>query len=232
MTKSRHTPLSSYVRFSLIFLGLIMLQWNVPVQSSSDLHLSADLVLPQKGSFSVYSTGLQLAAITRLELSALQSSILDCLYNIDQPENRAKSFRIVKVSSIQSNGKRNWPVRGSISSGFGMRRHPVTRRNSFHNGIDIRARQGTSILSPAEGIVVSAGRAGLMGRMVKIKTRSGTVMYFGHMHKIKCHKGDRVKVGQLLGTVGSSGRATGPHLHFSVAMAGRYINPLQYLSGD
>ncbi len=232
MTKSRHTPLSSYVRFSLIFLGLILLQWNVPVQSCSELHLSADLVLPEKESFSIYSSGLQLAAITRLEFSSLQNRLLSGLAGIDQPESQTRSFKIVKVSSTQSNSKRNWPVRGSISSGYGMRRHPVTRRNSFHNGIDIRARQGTGILSPADGIVVSAGRAGLMGRLVKVKTRSGSVLYFGHMHKIKCRKGDRIKVGQLLGTVGSSGRATGPHLHFSVAVSGRYINPLQYLTGD
>ncbi|HNX76045.1 MAG TPA: M23 family metallopeptidase [Candidatus Rifleibacterium sp.] len=231
MTQKRHTKLSSYVRFSLMVLGLLLLQWNVPVQSCSELHLTGDLILPEKESVKPFTVCRELLADASQQLAHLQQFIGACISDIEEPAGK-KSFRIVKVTSVQSQSKKLWPVSGSISSGYGMRRHPVTRRHSFHNGIDIRARKGTGILSPADGIVVSAGRAGLMGRMVKIKTRAGKVLYFGHLNKISCRKGDKVRPGQLLGTVGSSGRATGPHLHFSVAVAGRYINPLQYLSGD
>jgi murein DD-endopeptidase MepM/ murein hydrolase activator NlpD len=110
-----------------------------------------------------------------------------------------------------------------------MRRHPVTTRRSFHNGIDIKAKRGTVIRAPEDGLVVSAGRAGLLGRMVKIKTAKGAYLYFGHMHRIKCKRGQKVSRGQVIGTVGSSGRATGPHLHFSVKLSGKYVNPMKYL---
>jgi murein DD-endopeptidase MepM/ murein hydrolase activator NlpD len=66
--------------------------------------------------------------------------------------------------------------------------------------------------------------------MVKLRTSTGQHLYFGHMQKILCKKGDRVKKGQVLGTVGSSGRATGPHLHFSVKSSGKFINPTRLLS--
>ncbi len=186
-----------------------------------------------KSSTAGFCSGL--IKIASAEAGIYKSDILSRLQQtglLKKSQKDGRSFRIVSINSKHSATKHNWPVKGAISSGFGMRRHPVTRRNSFHNGIDIKARQGTSINSPAEGVVVSAGRAGLMGRMVKLRTRAGKILYFGHLHKIKCKKGDQIKRGQLLGTVGSSGRATGPHLHFSVVSAGRFINPLKYLSAD
>jgi murein DD-endopeptidase MepM/ murein hydrolase activator NlpD len=66
--------------------------------------------------------------------------------------------------------------------------------------------------------------------MVKIKTYSGKYLYFGHLQKISCKKGDKIKSGQVIGTVGASGRATGPHLHFSIKCSGKYLNPSKYLS--
>ncbi len=232
MTNSRHKPLSSYVRFFIILFGLAMIQFNVPVQSCSDLQLCADFEISEPESPDFFKSCQELFARAENGLSLFCYNFQSCMSAAEKPDNKAKSFKIVKVTSIQSASRKSWPVKGAISSGYGMRRHPVTRRNSFHNGIDIKARQGTSILSPADGVVVSAGRAGLMGRMVKIRTRAGKTLYFGHMHKIKCRKGDKIRPGQLIGTVGSSGRATGPHLHFAVASSGRYINPLTYLSAD
>ncbi len=235
MIKQNTGNMVSYVRFLLILTGLIMLNFNTPVQSSSDISITADFsFIPQTGPgvFQLCQKFLGSASVETGVYRNMVPSQLPKASSLKEKQKDRRSFRIVSVDSRHSVAKYNWPVKGAISSGFGMRRHPVTRRNSFHNGIDIKSRQGTSITSPAEGIVVSAGRAGLMGRMVKIKTRAGKTLYFGHLHKIKCKKGDRIKPGQLLGTVGSSGRATGPHLHFSVVSAGRFINPLKYLSAD
>ena len=235
MTKQNTGHMVSYVRFLLILTGLIMLNFNTPVQSNSDISLNADFTFIQQSGPGIFQLGRILVATVSAKASIYQSDLLSRLQKaglLKESDKDGRSFRIVSVSSRHAASKQNWPVKGAISSGFGMRRHPVTRRNSFHNGIDIKARQGTSINSPAEGVVVSAGRAGLMGRMVKVKTRTGKILYFGHLHKIKCKKGDQIKRGQLLGTVGSSGRATGPHLHFSVVSAGRFINPLKYLSAD
>ncbi|MBP5468179.1 MAG: M23 family metallopeptidase, partial [Candidatus Riflebacteria bacterium] len=80
------------------------------------------------------------------------------------------------------------------------------------------------------GVVVDTGWAGALGRMGKIKTQSGYTLCFGHLSKIKCIVGQKISKGQIIGNVGSSGRATGPHLHFTVYYKGDYMNPVKYLS--
>ena len=110
----------------------------------------------------------------------------------------------------------------------GMRKHPITRRSSFHTGIDIRSRNGTAITCPIDGVVVSARRAGAMGREVRIQSGNMTLV-FGHLSAYRCTVGQRIRAGQLLGLVGSSGRTTGPHLHFAIKNGGRWVNPIPYL---
>ncbi|MBF0548133.1 MAG: M23 family metallopeptidase [Candidatus Riflebacteria bacterium] len=146
-----------------------------------------------------------------------------------------KSYRIVSTQSSYDtsscNEKLIWPVYGFITSGYGFRRHPITKRRSFHDGIDIRASWGTPIQSPCDGVVVSAARCGAIGRLIKIYDRKrGVMLYFGHLSAFKCFCGQFIRKGQLIGLVGSSGRATGPHLHFSIKLSGRKVNPLLFLS--
>jgi murein DD-endopeptidase MepM/ murein hydrolase activator NlpD len=216
-------------RAILIVLSLLLLQLNVPLPSGDmAFTTSADLSLPPDQPFNFWQP-------VRNSLAAAHASLQQMAEGLAAFPGSNRTFKIVKIESIRRDLVHlqgpQWPVKGSISSPFGMRRHPVTRKHSFHNGIDIRARQGTGISCPADGVVVSAGYAGLYGRLVKVRTSSGKTLYFGHMHRIKCKSGQKVKKGTIIGTVGSSGRATGPHLHFSVAAAGKYLNPLKYL-GD
>ncbi len=142
-----------------------------------------------------------------------------------------KSFRIVSIGSSPSlsPSKFRWPVNGSISSGYGLRRHPVTRRRSFHAGIDIRSKYGTPVVTPSDGVVVNSSRVGANGRMVRVLTPGGLTLSFAHLSGYKCFRGQQVRRGQIVGLVGSSGRATGPHLHFTVQKNGRYINPMTCL---
>jgi len=140
------------------------------------------------------------------------------------------SYRIVSVKQTLAPDVLSWPVYGSLSSGFGSRRHPVTRRHHFHAAIDIRARVGTPVCAPSDGRIVAVHRAGAMGRMVKMVTSTGMVLAFGHLSGYRCHPGQSVRRGQILGLVGASGRATGPHLHFAVQRDGRYVNPLTFLA--
>ncbi len=221
-------PLNTGIRIALIVLSLFLLQVNVPVaQLSSSIWISADLPSPKPELINVWLPAKSFLASARSDLHLLQTVLKP------RQLSASRSFKIVKIESKRiDHNDAVWPVKGSISSPFGMRRHPVTKRNSFHSGIDIRARQGTGIVCPADGVVVSAGHAGLLGRLVKIKTTSGKILYFGHMHRIKCLKGQKVKRGNVIGTVGSSGRATGPHLHFSVVASGKYLNPIRYLSAN
>lgn len=230
MVISTRQPLSTGIRLALIGMALLMLQLNVPLpQPQSSLWIIADMPQTvQDEPVNLWLPVKNLMAMAKEKWSTTKAAFTP------SPEFAARTFKIVKVDSkrIGADKAFPWPVKGSISSAFGMRRHPVTKKNSFHNGVDIKARQGTGIYCPTDGVVVSAGHAGLLGRLVKVKTNLGRILYFGHMHRIKCVKGQKVKRGSLIGTVGSSGRATGPHLHFSVVSGGKYLNPLKYLSAD
>ncbi|MBU1106320.1 MAG: M23 family metallopeptidase [Candidatus Riflebacteria bacterium] len=222
MTASEIKPLTNRSRALIILLALVLLQLIVPVNDSEALELSASFYAPVKENFNFWLPARQLLANAVERAEDLRTRL--------QPVSR--TYKIVSVTSKKIVASKDWPVKGAISSAFGMRRHPVTKRNSFHNGIDIKARLGTNIVCPTDGIVVCAAYAGLLGRLVKIRTGDGKMLYFGHMHKLKCIKGQRVKRGNIIGTVGSSGRATGPHLHFSVFSGRHYINPIKYLSAQ
>lgn len=124
-----------------------------------------------------------------------------------------------------------WPVRGYISSRFGDRESPFdTAINEFHEGLDISAPLGSPILASAEGVVTIAGRYADLGNCVAIDHGYGFVSRYGHMSEITVHAGQRVKAGQKIGRVGSTGRSTGPHLHYEVAVNGAKVDPLRYLN--
>lgn len=232
MIKPEKGTLNTTSRCILIFVSILLLQFTVPLPVIEAFSVSSDFSLPEKPKpVDIWKPALNFVKAHTGHIKDFSNNLLAFAAN----NLSRRSFRIVKTESRKngiSQAKYLWPVRGEITSAFGMRNHPVTRKKSFHNGIDIKARQGTSILSPTDGVVVSAGYAGLIGRLVKIRTNSGKILYFGHMHRIKCVKGQKVKKGSLIGTVGSSGRATGPHLHFSVVSAGKYLNPLSFLTGE
>lgn len=114
-----------------------------------------------------------------------------------------------------------------VSGSFGMRPDPISGRTSFHEGVDIAAKAGTDIHAPVEGVVIFAGVRGAYGKMVEIDAGDGVTLAFAQMQDIKVKMGDRIRPGVVVGTVGSSGRSTGPHLHFEVARDGRKQDPQQ-----
>lgn len=116
-----------------------------------------------------------------------------------------------------------WPLQGRLSSTYGM------RRGSFHWGIDITGRVGTPIRAVAAGTVIRAGRAGTYGYRVQIQHKSGISTLYAHASKLKVAVGDQVNQGDIIAYVGSTGNATGPHLHFEVKVNGRNVNPLTRL---
>jgi murein DD-endopeptidase MepM/ murein hydrolase activator NlpD len=121
------------------------------------------------------------------------------------------------------------PVMGIITDGFGRRRDPFTGRQAFHRGLDLAARRGTPVIATADGVVVFSGRDGGFGRVVKLSHGFGYITVFGHLEKILVHPGDEVRRGDTIGLLGSSGRSTGPHLHYEVHVDGRAVNPLYYI---
>lgn len=124
-----------------------------------------------------------------------------------------------------------WPTQdeGYVSSSFGHRASPFTGRQQMHTGIDIAAPRGTSILAAADGVVTFSGRMAGYGRVIVVTHGFGFKTFYGHNQKNKVRKGERVKRGQVIGTVGNSGYSTGSHLHYEVLVKDRTINPLKYI---
>lgn len=117
------------------------------------------------------------------------------------------------------------PVPGSISSSFGMRRHPILGYRRMHSGMDFRARHGTPIVAVTDGRVSSAGRAGGCGIAVRLDHGGGLSTRYCHMSRMAVRSGQEVRRGQVIGYVGSTGLSTGPHLHYEMYRNGRAINP-------
>ncbi|MBI1403925.1 MAG: peptidoglycan DD-metalloendopeptidase family protein [Porphyrobacter sp.] len=117
------------------------------------------------------------------------------------------------------------PVPGAITSGFGMRRHPILGYKRMHAGMDFRARYGTPIVAVSDGRVSSAGRAGGCGNAVRLEHGGGLSTRYCHMSRMAVSRGQQVRRGQVIGYVGSTGLSTGPHLHYEMYRGGRVINP-------
>jgi murein DD-endopeptidase MepM/ murein hydrolase activator NlpD len=122
-----------------------------------------------------------------------------------------------------------YPTIGRITSGFGLRRNPVTGRIEFHLGVDIANRWGTPVRAPADGKVIKAGWCGLMGNCIIIKHNNDFLTRYGHLAKLLVRKGDFVERGQIIGMIGNSGRSTGPHLHYTIKYKTKIVNPISYM---
>lgn len=121
------------------------------------------------------------------------------------------------------------PTKGWISSEFGYRISPFTGRKELHRGLDIATHHGTPIIAPADGLVTYSGKKWLMGNMLSLDHGYGMVTRYGHIDKLLKNKGDRVKRGDVIATVGNTGRSTGPHLHYEVRLNGVPVNPMKYI---
>jgi murein DD-endopeptidase MepM/ murein hydrolase activator NlpD len=122
-----------------------------------------------------------------------------------------------------------WPVEGRVASSFGERQDPINGEGAFHAGIDIDAPYGTPIRAAADGDIGVAGMAGGYGREVAIDHGHNLMTIYGHLSAIAVVAGQHVTRGQVIGYVGQSGRATGPHLHYEVRVRGIPVNPHKYL---
>ena len=112
-----------------------------------------------------------------------------------------------------------------ISSKFGMRKDPKTKKKRFHRGIDLAGTWHEDVLAPADGIVIFAGGNGGYGKMIKIQHRYGIVTAYGHLQKVLVRKGQKVNIGTRIGKMGSTGRSTGQHLHYEIIVNKKHIDP-------
>lgn len=122
-----------------------------------------------------------------------------------------------------------WPVTGWLSSTFGSRADPFTGGGDFHSGLDISADQGQAVRATADGTVVTARHNGDYGNLVVLDHGFGIATRYGHLSRFAVSEGQRLRKGETVGFVGSTGRSTSPHLHYEVLLNGRQANPLRLL---
>lgn len=137
--------------------------------------------------------------------------------------------RWVDAQTLGAEQGMEMPVEGRVTSGFGERFHPILHTMRMHDGVDLAAAWGTPIVAAADGRVASAGWRGGYGRAVQIAHFANFAhieTLYGHMSRIAVQPGETVRQGQVIGYVGASGLATGPHLHYEVHKDGRLVDPL------
>jgi len=122
-----------------------------------------------------------------------------------------------------------WPVHGWVTSGFGFRTDPFTGLAQMHEGLDISNREGTPVIASADGIVSATGKDFTYGNVVVISHGFGIISRYNHLSKILVGAGRKVKRGDIIAEVGTTGRSTGPHLHYEIRVNGIPINPRRYI---
>lgn len=123
-----------------------------------------------------------------------------------------------------------WAHMGKINNEFGFRRNPFGGRTyEFHGGMDIDGERGDIVVAPANGTVLKSGYQGGYGNMIEVDHGNGLTSRYGHLSKMEVEVGDSITRGQLIGFVGSTGRSTGPHLHYEIRMNDKPINPRHFL---
>jgi murein DD-endopeptidase MepM/ murein hydrolase activator NlpD len=123
-----------------------------------------------------------------------------------------------------------WPVYGWLSSTMGRREDPVTGGRDYHSGLDIAGDYGQPVYATASGTVTQAGTQGAYGKLIVIDHGFGLQSRYGHLSAFNVEQGDHVARGDVIGRLGATGRATGPHLHYEILADGRLLNPLRLLA--
>jgi len=166
------------------------------------------------------------------ELIFRRDSVDDLLVQVVAKQAAEQAAAEEKRRAALSLTPSRWPTnhpRAKMTSRFGNRRDPFTRRLKHPAGIAFSAPHGATILATADGKVTKAGWGGYYGNMVIVEHADGYETLYGPMSKVNVREGQAVKAGQLIGKVGSTGRSTGPHIHYEIHQNGRKINPYKYL---
>lgn len=153
----------------------------------------------------------------------------------DNNRNATGATTVSAKAAAKSDQASSWamPAPGSVSSGFGVRTHPISGQKKMHNGTDIAAPMGAPVTAIGDGVVIKVGDSGSTGygKYVRIDHQNGYRSLYAHMSQTLVANGAKVKKGQLIGKVGSTGSSTGPHLHIEVTKDGALVDPMGVLSG-
>jgi murein DD-endopeptidase MepM/ murein hydrolase activator NlpD len=171
-------------------------------------------------------------ATSETSLDELMGDTTDMLRLINDRKRKLEQLEqsIMEKDLKKESTPSGWPIHsGYISSKFGYRRHPIGGRTRFHTGVDFASKRGTPVLATADGVVVFSGWRSGYGRLVEVRHMDGLVTRYAHNRKNLVKQGQMVKKGQTIAKLGSTGRSTGPHVHFEVRVEGEAVNPLKYV---
>ncbi len=179
---------------------------------------------PETKVYKSLSMAVQLARSTEMEIDALLR-----LANFEKEKYNEVYDILVEKKSILDHTPSILPARGYRTRGYGMQSDPFTGYKRFHGGVDIGNKTGTPIYATADGVVKSVSRGSDLGKLITINHGYGYKTRYGHLSKIEVKRGQKVRRGDLVGLMGSTGYSTGPHLHYEVIKNGKQANPLEYI---
>jgi len=181
-------------------------------------------------SFDITGIQYEEQRITLTDNGKVNPAPLD-MERINKESARLKTVKRMRTETLAGRDF-IWPVEGPISSTFGLRRFFNDQPRRPHGGIDIAMPTGTPIVAPANGVIIDTGDYFFNGNSVFIEHGLGVQTFYAHMDTISVSIGDEVKQGDVIGTVGATGRVTGAHLHWSVGLNGTWVDPTLVLAAD
>jgi murein DD-endopeptidase MepM/ murein hydrolase activator NlpD len=188
-------------------------------------NIEEDIIYQQKKQKEILSKLRQETAMYESSERQLERESIKLVYKISE-------LSTGKNDNPESTGSFSYPVRAPITSPFGPRRHPIFGVRSMHSGIDLAAPYGTPIKASEGGVVIYSGWYGGYGKVIILDHAKGFSTLYAHLSSTKVAVGTRVRQGDVVGFEGSTGYATGPHLHFEVREQGKPKNPVIYLGGN
>lgn len=205
---------------------------NIPAASAQTLPVMAKPLPEQAPANGAPNRGGPLVMDQPLSEAELQSKIAELAVKIDFSTEFLSNIeaKLLQQSVLKNTLPNISPVDAVYnSSSFGWRLDPFNGHKAFHEGLDFMAELGTPIYAAAGGIVISAEQTPDYGKIVKIDHGSGLETRYAHASKLLVKAGERVRKGQIIAEVGSTGRSTGPHLHYEIRLAGNPLDPRKYL---
>ncbi len=226
-----------FLIIGIISLGLFGFVENTTFAKSDILTTNASAIFSQQIN-GIQNNQSKEAKIISYENSASNDYAVNSggplTYLLTESQGEANAIELelrrIEKTSSQEFIPRMWAHLGKINNEFGYRRNPFGGAGyEFHGGMDIDGNHGDAVIAPANGVVVKAEWQGGYGNMIEINHGNGLTTRYGHLAKIEIQAGDMVQRGQLMGFVGSTGRSTGPHLHYELRLNDKTINPRRFL---
>jgi murein DD-endopeptidase MepM/ murein hydrolase activator NlpD len=190
-----------------------------------------------KGEFDFNQPPAQGGPASSLDMQSVK--VKDILRSMDeltkQINDRSQQLSVLESMILHSNLQKEVlpagrPVKsGWLSSYYGVRNDPFTGKKAHHDGVDFAGKMGSDVIAVAAGVVTWSGKRYGYGNMVEVDHGNGLVTRYAHNKKNRVQVGDKIEKGQVVANMGSSGRSTGPHVHFEVLKNGRVVNPLKYI---